>query len=352
MRKILLLTCLAISSIANAQQHLFVEEGKTWHFIYFAPNHYLTEEHSFDSPLLEYDYAFKSETEDLIDGKSYTKMYENDNIHGYYREEAGKVYSYNANSQQEKLEYDFSLTTGDVFSAKVYGFDVKWDVEGTGSIKVNGNDYKTLQLQMQPTEEFGNESAQTTWVEGIGNPNNPESLNLPTMGGGKFILTYVTNELTGEYFPLSFTDRHMRGQQLVLGKKVEGNKEKLNYEFIKDTLHVYGTMMTGDAPNQYIYCNDDKNGVITFNIVEMQPCADCKALHEIDLYFSGFYAGYYHIGNADTPTLECQPTPDAITDLQQEKSGNSNAIFTIQGTRLTAPQKGLNIINGKKMLVR
>ena len=41
-----------------------------------------------------------------------------------------------------------------------------------------------------------------------------------------------------------------------------------------------------------------------------------------------------------------------ITAPAENKAQQGNAIFTIQGTRLTAPQKGLNIINGKKMLVR
>lgn len=77
-------------------------------------------------------------------------MYEGDNIYGYYREEAGKVYSYDGGSQQEKLEYDFTLGSGDVFSTKVYEVDAKLDVEDTGSIKVNGKEYKTQTLQFRP----------------------------------------------------------------------------------------------------------------------------------------------------------------------------------------------------------
>lgn len=352
MKKITFLTFLAISSIASAQQHLFVEKGKTWHFIYFAPNHYLTEEHCFDSPIFEYDYAFKVETEDMIDGKSYIKMYENDNIYRYYREEAGKVYSYNANSQQEKLEYDFSLGSGDIFSTNLYGVDAKYDIVGTGSIRVNGRDYKTQTLQLRPTDELGNESVQTRWIEGIGNLDNPESLNSLNVGGGKYILTYVTNELTGEYFPLSFTDRHMRGQQLVLGKEVEGDQEMLKYEFIKDTLHVSGSMMTGCTPNQYIYCRDDRNGVITLDIVEMQPCATRRALHKVNMYFSGFNAGNYHIGNVDTQTLECRPDGiNAIADVNEHGNGKAS-VFNLGGMLLSRPQPGLNIINGKKVLKR
>ena len=352
MKQIFLLACLAVSSIANAQQHFFVEKGKTWHFIYYAPNHYLTEEHSFDSPLFEYDYTFKDENEDVIDGKSYTRMYENDEIHGYYREESGKVFSYNANSQQEKLEYDFTLGSSDIFPTNLYGVDVKYEVEGTGSINVNGNDYKTQTLQLLPTEEFGNWDVQTTWIEGIGNPDNPESLNVPAVGGGKFILTYVTNELTGEYFPLSFTDRHLRGQQLVLGKEVDGDEEMLKFEFIKDTLHVSGTMMTGCTPNQYIYCRDDRNGVITFDIVEMQPFIARRAMHEVDLYFPGFYAGNYHIRDIGSPTLECK-SGDAvdISDIHHNRPVTIDGIFSIHGIRFSQPWHGLNIINGKKVFV-
>lgn len=177
-----------------------------------------------------------------------------------------------------------------------------------------------------------------------------ESLNLPAVGGGKYILTYVTNELTGEYIPLSFTDRHLRGQQLILGKEVEGDKEMLKYEFINDTLHIYGTMMTGCTPNQYIYCRDDKNGVITFEIVEFMPY-DSRALHEVNLYFAGFSAGNYHIGDVGAPTLECKPGDvDAISSLQHNSSELSKGIFSIQGIYLHSPQKGLNIINGKKVM--
>ena len=318
--------------------------------MYFAPSHYLTEEHSFDAPRFEYNYVLGSETENMSNGKAYTKMYEGDNIYGYYREEAGKVYSYDGGSQQEKLEYDFTLGSGDVFSTKVYEVDAKLDVEDTGSIKVNGKEYKTQTLQFRPAEEFDNMSTQTVWVEGIGNIDSPKSLNLPAVGGGKYILTYVTNELTGEYFPLSFTDRHMRGQQLILGKEVEGDKEMLKYEFLNDTLHIYGTMMTGCTPNQYIYCRDDKDGVITFEIVELMPY-DSRALHEVNLYFAGFSAGNYHIGDAGGQTLECKPGEvDAISSLRHNSSELNSGIFTIQGKSLQAPQKGLNIINGRKVM--
>lgn len=340
-----------VNGVVCAQPRQFVEKGKTWHFIYYAPIHYLTEEHSYDSPTFTFDYKFREDADTVIAGKPYAKMYENNAVLGYYREESGKVYCYSAISQKEDLQYDFTLNSGDIFSTNVYERDAEFDVKETGYIKVNGIDYRTQTLLMRPIEELGNETSQTTWIEGIGNLDSPEPINVPTVGGGKFILTYVTNELTGDYFPLPFTDRHLRGQQLVLGKESEGETENLEYEFINDTLHVFGTMMTGCTPNQYIYCSDDKDGIITFKTVEMPPYADCRALHQVDMYFAGFGAGNYHIGEDDAIILTCKPNAaDGITDIKLNSNENST-IFTLQGIKLASPQKGLNIIGGKKVLI-
>jgi hypothetical protein len=46
---------------------------------------------------------------------------------------------------------------------------------------------------------------------------------------------------------------------------------------------------------------------------------------------------------------------DAITDIAKDEdsqSGNGTAIYTIEGIRLSRPQRGVNIINGKKILIK
>ena len=46
------------------------------------------------------------------------------------------------------------------------------------------------------------------------------------------------------------------------------------------------------------------------------------------------------------------PNADAINDIKADTEAGRAVIFNVAGQRLDAPQKGLNIINGRKVLVK
>ena len=118
---------------------------------------------------------------------------------------------------------------------------------------------------------------------------------------------------------------------------------------------------------------DDEYLVFDFNIE--QPLIASHWLHPYIGYDEGLFCTdinspidavrrtttlnlFYRNGEQEYIADDYYPDPffpevtTAISAPAENMAQQGNAIFTIQGTRLTAPQKGLNIINGKKVMIR
>ena len=67
--------------------------------------------------------------------------------------------------------------------------------------------------------------------------------------------------------------------------------------------------------------------------------------------------GYYHIRiDVFRETIEAEylgtTLPDGIDSLTPDPSPRKGEIYNLAGQRLSKPQRGLNIIGGKKVIVR
>lgn len=60
---------------------------------------------------------------------------------------------------------------------------------------------------------------------------------------------------------------------------------------------------------------------------------------------NNFYSYYYGYNNIDTPT-------DGISIINVASISKDAVIYNLQGMKLRAPQKGLNIVNGKKVVIK
>ena len=64
---------------------------------------------------------------------------------------------------------------------------------------------------------------------------------------------------------------------------------------------------------------------------------------------------YTSLLNADQTSVSYQYTENTLNGVQQlvvDKTGKDNAVYNLQGMKLRAPQKGLNIIGGKKVVIK
>ena len=388
----LLLPLLLAAATANAEEfrcstklsdetkHIsFLGSSAQWLVWQFSKEHYTSSDAEYENPIGNI-YNTIEINDTVIDGKSYTRLYdtgykyfnwtlpepsfmeirhhtaETYDVCGIFREDDGKIYKYDEKTQKEYLFYDFTLNVDDTFTLFIpeTGENVECVVTDIDSVVSYDQTYHRLHLSTD-NPNF----KETTWIEGFGSEAGP-LVSMNRSDAATYGTSYLANAHSKEYYyAQTFTDIHCRGKEIhVNPEPIEytPGMKGLEFEFIGNTLHITGNLKLITPVNyKYMYCVDSEDGVIRLGVGHMGVVFTQHLIYGgLDVYFEGFKPGMYKVS---APTggqmqIECQPTADAITDLRQEKSDNGNAIFTIQGTRLTAPQKGLNIINGKKMLVR
>ena len=287
----------------------FVKDGKQWHVVrseYGSGNH-------FDQFVLLNEKVVK-------DGKTYMKMYRSkDNATTVYdagllREENRKVYFFDDNTQKEYLMFDYSLKAGDTY--ETYSLDeqkmVSYKVisvgdyrEGPDIVRHNYNqaadsmDIHQRYLQKWIVARTDN-GLEKTWIEGVGSLEGPlknlRDIVLPDMCQDN--LAYVENNSDGLYLPFSFYDtmnKQIHGCNLPTGKEdlSEDRHHQLTYELEGNRLHVYGKVFTQCGPNNYAYFTEEPTDdpllhEIHFQTQEVEPLADCMALHATNFYVPGF----------------------------------------------------------------
>ena len=65
---------------------------------------------------------------------------------------------------------------------------------------------------------------------------------------------------------------------------------------------------------------------------------------------------YYGFLTGDQTSLKYRytytDTPSGISEIESKDDAKTKGIYTLQGIKLSAPQKGLNIIGGKKVVIK
>jgi len=293
----------------------FVEMGKQWHVVI-----------SYDSPYYGGSiprYWMYEEVE--RNGKTYAQTYRlNDELceyqeAGLFCEENRRVYKYDEKAGRDIMLYDFTLKEGDTFTYEC-GFDQPvdckvlkegWLEDGpkiVTSCTLTPADTLDIKYRSLRTWTIGRKNGMgeydevATWVECIGALENV--FGLIDNGYMKFDydLAYVerkdheTGYGKNEYLPFSFYSTSMHGCNLPTGEsdgEYDDGRHHLTYELEGDRLHVFGDVFTQCGPNNYAYFYEKKTDdplvhKIEFKIQEVEPLADCMALHQTDFYVSGF----------------------------------------------------------------
>ncbi|MBR5748170.1 MAG: DUF3244 domain-containing protein, partial [Prevotella sp.] len=257
-------------------------------------------------------------------GKTYVRMNRIEdyltkiNDFGLLREEERKVYIFDSDMQEEHLMFDYSLKAGDTY--ETYSYDEQKEVtykvlsvsdylEGPEAFRYDYDEeadsmiIRHRYLKKWTVCRTDDESLQKIWIEGVGSLEGPlgnlRDVVLPSTCWN--YLAYVENyDDNYPYLPFSFCDtwnRQVHGCNLPTGaeskEKDEWGRHHLTYELEGDRLHVFGEVFTQCGPNNYAYFNERNTDdplvhKIEFKIQEVEPLADCMALHQTDFYVPGF----------------------------------------------------------------
>lgn len=311
-RTLLFITCVLASLTMLAQEYdyiPFVKAGKRWHVV----------RSDFDTGCHLEQYMLINEKVEKA-GKTYMKMYRSeDNLTviydaGLLREENRKVYFFDSDSQKEFLMFDYSLKAGDTY--ETYSYDeqkaVTYKVLSVGDYlegpKIVYYVYNQVADSMDIHQRYlqkwivarTDNGLEKTWIEGVGSLEGPlknlRDIVLPDMCQDN--LAYVENNSDGLYLPFSFYDtmnKQIHGCNLPTGKEdlSEDRHHQLTYELEGNRLHVYGEVFSQCGPNNYAYFYEKKTddplvNKIEFVIQEVEPLADCMALHTTNFYVPGF----------------------------------------------------------------
>ena len=291
----------------------------------------------------------------------------------YYRQEGDKVYCLQLQDNKEILVLDYGLKVGDEFtdaSGEVY---VVTDTIRQGNNNYFGSwyYYKPRRLNLVSKRTGEND----IWVEGLGSQFwgiTPSFLMTRNKVFTKLRLQPSQAQVVMGYggnlliWPNVSRDKYKaeRIEQRYFEEKFD--TRSLEYEFLGDTLYVWGTRNSDYlAGYSYAECLID-DGRIDVLIKSFWP-AETKRESEYIFWakIPGFKAGTYEVGMAgqEHVTLECTGTPTGIEINASSlgKTGEGATLYDLSGRRVGNEQqitvnrqipRGIYIQDGKKVAVK
>ena len=237
-----------------------------------------------------------------------------------YRQEGAKIYFYDEDRQGETLMMDFGLKEGDTFLRECGSYTLEAEVVAVYDTTITENYWDTpytaraIKLQgKEPHTQY-----KDIWVEGIGSiytgmypvwktqTADAYLLDYNTYGGyGLFELPLAPDvpqcikkaKITYERIDLSLAELLEQGWP---------NSEQTHYEFVDDTLRVWGVR---DYKADYEVCLIGGDHSLCFYELRSALQEDVWRLEKFEMKFDGFEPGEYTIyndkGGIDT-TLVCK----------------------------------------------
>ena len=324
-RTLFIIACMLTSITMLAQEESnnyipFVEAGKTWHV-----------ESSPSSGKQYYKFlTYRMDEKVELDGKTYFKLKQEGDTDadvsdmGLFREEDGRVYTYDNMLDRDVMLYDFSLKEGDTFTYEIdpnSPMNCKvlkqgWLYNGpqiVSSVIPISADSMEIRYRQLRTWSIGREIGPgeyqelSTWVEGVGSLIDPFSY--PLSVGGICSLAYVeridheTNYSKNSYLPFSFYNPYGRvhGCNLPIDVKVQpgDGHSQLTYDLEGDHMHVYGKVYA-QAGNAYAYFIEEETDdplvrKLHFQIEDVDPVPTTMGLHATEFYVPGLNPNFDYI---------------------------------------------------------
>ena len=327
-RTLFIIVCMLTSITMLAQEESnnyipFVEAGKTWHV-----------ESSPSSGKQYYKFlTYRMDEKVELDGKTYFKLKQEGDTDadvsdmGLFREEDGRVYTYDNMLDRDVMLYDFSLKEGDTFTYEIDPYSPMnckvlkqgWLYDGpqiVSSVIPISPDSMEIRYRQLRTWTIGREIGPgeyhelSTWVEGVGSLK--DTFIYPLSVGGICSLAYVertdheTNYSKNSYLPFSFYNPYGRvhGCNLPIDVMVlkvlpvDGHSQ-LTYDLEGDHMHVYGNIYA-QAGNAYAYFIEEETDdplvrKLHFQIEDVDPIPTTMGLHATEFYVPGLNPNFDYI---------------------------------------------------------
>ena len=348
----------------------FVEDGKVWKVGTISGN---------PVQIVDY-YYFDGDT--IIDGRTCKQMmcqrfvspdYSNEywtpknslTKVGAWYEEDQKVYFYNLQKEKDywRIKYDFSLNANDTLQF------LNWDgyppfiigPKQTGGIEGFKGVYRDI---MMCTDE-GQNIHSTSWLEGVGDIDGPTRIPIdPVLDDPvpEFLMACVVDDEV-----IYLNDRYE-------DEATPAGARKNRFDFAH-TIKIKPKTRTRDEdePSLYGEYNDQKLDIHLDPLDDdYQVCItdeSGKAFYEkiinagnivgLNIDISAYAKGHYTVtveNSRESFTGEFETLKTGISDAvrlnEKEKMTSDKHIYNLQGQRLSRLQKGLNIVNGRKIYVK
>ena len=314
----------------------FVEEGKVWKVGDTSEN---------PVQMVEY-YYFDGDT--IIDGKVCKQMMRQRYVNpehpdyanisqmpslsyvGAWYEEGKKVYECDLTNNQFKLMYDFSLDAN--APLQIHGQSYVIGPKQTGGIKGFKGVYRDVMMKWDGEESIYN----TTWLEGVGGIDGPT-------------VSVYSEAMEAKKHRFDFTHT-VKNQPKAPRKNKADEKESSEIQSLYGEYNNLQLDINLDPlDDAYIVRITNESGNVVY---EKAINAGCIVALSIDI--SAYAKGRYTVtmeNSSETFTgeFETQATGiKAITNKKEER----HYIYNLQGQRLSSLQKGLNIVDGRKIIVK
>lgn len=350
------------SETAQDDYRPFVEDGKVWKVGDYSGN-----------PVrrVEY-YYFDGDT--IIDGKTCKQMmcqryvspdhpdyeilkqFPSLSYVGTWYEENKKVYTYNETDKQFRIFYDFSLNANDTLWVNKDYVPYIVGPRQTGGIKGFKGVYRDVMMYA-----FGENIYNTTWLEGVGCIDGPMcQVYYGEEGHALFLMACAVGDEV-----IYFNDEYEDG---ATPDVAEARKQRIDFTH---TTKIRPKTRTGSEEYLSLYGEYDKQQ-LSLNLKPLNYTYQVritdesgKAVYEktinagsiigLNIDISAYSEGCYTVtveNNLETFTGEFEAKTTGIKEVRTKKEYTRMNIYNLQGQRLGSLQKGLNIVNGKKVYVK
>ncbi len=346
----------------------FVEEGKVWK----VGSTLIT-----DSLVKMVDYYY-FEGDTIVDGKTCKQMmcqrfvspdypgydiilqYNMLNYVGAWYEEDKKVYAYDSISNQFELMYDFSVNANDTLQIKGQSYVI--GPRQTGGIKGFKGVYRDV-WECGDEERIYFQCA--PWLEGVGVVYGPPTTNIFSVeleDPAWFLMSCAVGDEV-----IYLNDEYEDG---IIPEGV--NAPKRRFDFTHTTKSQPKSPMRREA-EQSLY-GEYNNLLLDINLdplseaylvritdetgkVVYEKAINAGSIVALNIDISAYAAGRYTVtveNSQETFTGEFETQTTGIRDALRLNNNEEikNKIYNLQGQRLSTLQRGLNIVNGKKVYVK
>ena len=358
----------------------FVEEGKVWKVGTISGN---------PVQIVDY-YYFDGDT--IIDGKTCKQMmcqrfvgpdYSNEywtptpslSKVGAWYEEDKKVYFYDEITQSMRFMYDFSLAANDTLQF-ITGWSSPFIIgpKQTGGIEGFKGVYREIMMRGDEGQHFHS----TFWLEGVGDINGPTRIPIdPILGDPvpEFLMSCVVGDEV-----IYYNDEYEDGATPAGARKNRFDfthtpkiQPKTRINRGEEPLDLWSLATNGTQESVYGEYNDLQLGI------NLDPLDDAylvsitndsgKVVYEktinagnivgLNIDITAYAKGRYTVtveNSRESFTGEFETLTTGISDAvrlnDNGKMINDKHIYNLQGQRLSRLQKGLNIVNGRKIYIK